>query len=221
MKKWMIGILVCLLLFVGAGALAQQMESMEFEEGTYFGYLTDGQPDGFGIYSFHDGGLHYGMFKDGVFSGYGCRIYPEGEASSIKLMGGFFEEGHINGEGVILYHDGRRLEGQFTNGLVVPDETQRSKDEYILYDGTPNQSDPNAAIYIGEVLAASPEVPHGYGMFSFPPLDSEGSDHPAFFVGKSVAGIGEDGVFVDVFLDTYWVTVFTDGQVGETIDMGN
>ncbi|MDR0928903.1 MAG: hypothetical protein LBM74_04220 [Oscillospiraceae bacterium] len=220
MKKWIAGALVCALMMMGAGALAQQMQPLEFEDGSYFGFLTDGQPEGFGMYTYKDGRLYYGMFKEGVFSGYGCCFFPEGQANSYRLMGGLFSNGRLNGEGVILFDDGSRLGGRFDNGVVVPDEAQKSKDEYILYVGSLTDKDTGRkAEYTGEMLAANPGMPHGVGVFSLSATDGWGN-HPSMYVGTSVEGICEDGVFVDIFLDTYWVTIITDGQAGETIDMG-
>ncbi|MDR0928904.1 MAG: hypothetical protein LBM74_04225 [Oscillospiraceae bacterium] len=216
MKKGIAGALLCILLLTGAGALAQtvMMDSVFFTEGAYEGFVTDGLPNGYGLYTGYDGKLCMGLFKDGKLSGYGYYFMDQSYNPSYLLMGGSFENFALHGEGVIVTIDGRRTAGQFINGQPVQGATQTSQGTYsAMVSGIPY----NGGTYVGEVLASAPAVPHGYGVFNMDYAVGSAAAHSLKFFGEMENGIPRNGMYVDIYSDSYWVTMVTDGVQGEAV----
>ena len=59
--------------------------TIDWEEGTYTGEVSNGVPNGQGTYTYLDGNKYVGEWKDGNFHGQGTETYPDGR----KYVGEF------------------------------------------------------------------------------------------------------------------------------------
>ncbi|MDR0896867.1 MAG: hypothetical protein LBN04_03320 [Oscillospiraceae bacterium] len=214
MKKWIAGALLCILLLGSAGALAQTvtLDSVYYSEGTYVGYVADGLPNGYGVFIFNTGANYSGMFKDGKISGYGIYFMDQVANTPYLLLAGVFENFEINGEGALLTTTGQRTAGQFVNSMPVQGATQTSRGEYTATSLTYN-----GATYGGEVLAANPSIPHGYGVLTMDYATGSADDCSQMFIGEVANGNPRNGVYLEVYSDEYWLWMVTDGELGEAV----
>jgi hypothetical protein len=211
MKKGLAGVLLCILLLGSAGALAQTvtMDTVFYSEGAYAGFVADGLPNGYGYFTGYDGTQCMGMFKDDMLSGYGIYIMDQSPDSPYLFSGGSYENYALNGEGALVYKDGRRTAGQFAHGQPVQGATQTSQGTYtittVLHNG---------GTYVGEVLSSAPAVPHGYGVLSIGYAVGSADAHTLMFIGEMDSGNPRSGVYVDIYADDYRLSMVTDGVQG-------
>ncbi len=95
------------------GKTAEEFRTIAFANGIYTGPVTDGHPEGNGVFHYNDESIYRGMFEDGVMSGPGELIWPDG-----RRMEGSFTGGLLNGRGTCAWADGSRYEGEFLNGRM-------------------------------------------------------------------------------------------------------
>ena len=69
--------------------------------------------DGFGKYTFNDGKIYEGEYKNGIKQGKGKFIYPGN-----KIYEGYFDKGLPDGEG-IYSENGKTFKVLFSQGKVV------------------------------------------------------------------------------------------------------
>ena len=87
--------------------------TIDWEEGTYTGEVSNGVPNGQGTYTYLDGNKYVGEWKDGNFHGQGTETYPDGskyvgEFKDGKLWKGteFDKDGNVTA----TFSDGVRTE---------------------------------------------------------------------------------------------------------------
>ncbi|MDR0928907.1 MAG: hypothetical protein LBM74_04240 [Oscillospiraceae bacterium] len=225
MKKWMIGVLACLLLgliiagvvlLTGGEPLA--LGQLTYEDGKYNGYLRDGKPEGFGARSYTDGSstmkaMYIGQYKAGEFSGQGFLLNYGDDEAEILLTAGIFKNGQLNGEGAILYKDGRRVAGTFKNGEIIAGKEQSSQNEYLMYASLYDSE----SLYMSEALASAPEIVHGYGVGitgDDPEVDHM-ADIDSFYVGTFEQGEMYNGILVMPEEDSYSIIQYKNGVPGK------
>ena len=67
--------------------------TIDWEEGTYTGEVSNNVPNGEGTYTFDDGDKYVGEFKDGLPNGQGSYTYPDGA----KYVGEWKDDNPWNG----------------------------------------------------------------------------------------------------------------------------
>lgn len=82
-----------------------------FKDGVYEGAWQNGQPEGDGIYRFHDGRRYEGAFRMGRMDGTGKMSYPDG-----RRVEGVFRNG-VEADVTLTYADGRIFEGAVRNAI--------------------------------------------------------------------------------------------------------
>lgn len=82
----------------------------KYTYGTYEGVLVDDQPNGFGKFTWNNGDIYMGQYKDGLWDGFG---YWEVKGKSKHL--GTFEHGEMVGFGITYFSNGDVYEGEFKN----------------------------------------------------------------------------------------------------------
>ncbi len=89
---------------------------------TYEGNYVNGKANGLGHF-YNDDGDHYeGHFKNGLRSGKGTYWYsPESELFKYE---GEWEAGREHGKGTLFYRDGKKVSGNFINGVLEENSTQ-------------------------------------------------------------------------------------------------
>ena len=64
----------------------------------YDGEFVDGEKEGFGVYSYHDGSRYEGNFDNGAPHGKGFEIWTDGDVYS-----GFYFNGMKHGDGILKW----------------------------------------------------------------------------------------------------------------------
>ncbi|HPH81402.1 MAG TPA: hypothetical protein PL185_02460 [Flavobacteriales bacterium] len=82
---------------------------------TYVGTMKHGNPNGKGKYIINNFGILQGDFVDGLLNGLGEAEYFNYGQKQI----GTFIKGVLNGQGEIIYTDGRKLKGNFSDGILL------------------------------------------------------------------------------------------------------
>jgi hypothetical protein len=121
------------LIFAGADAFAQCKGNCRngkgvytFKDGeVYNGTFKDGQFDGKGTYTYKSGAKYVGEFVAGKRHGQGTYTYPTGD-----IYTGDFVNGVPEGKGVYTFATGDRYEGEFKNG------ERNGQGVYIFASGT-------------------------------------------------------------------------------------
>ena len=94
----------------------------------YSGKWENDKMTGWGKYTFMDGKIHIGIFKDGLPNGAGLENYRNGD-----IYDGDFKNGARHGKGIMKYPDGAYYKGTFENGLPVGIGTEvfNNGDKYV------------------------------------------------------------------------------------------
>jgi len=79
----------------------------------YIGNFVNGVKSGKGIYLFPNGDIYEGNFVDDVRTGFGTYIWSNG-----NMYEGDFVDGEANGKGIFRFANGDILEGNFINGVI-------------------------------------------------------------------------------------------------------
>ena len=97
-------------------------------------FLSNESGEGFGKFTFPDGDMYEGEFKDWDMNGQGTYTWTNGdkyvgEHKNSKLHGhgeltksdgtkyvGEFKNGEVDGQGTYISHDGRKFEGEWKDG---------------------------------------------------------------------------------------------------------
>lgn len=90
------------------------VESFEYSDGLYTGYLNNGWPDGQGTHKMNNGTYQSGTWDNGRFLNGECIIYYKNGA----VFKGNKVNGEISGYGVYTYSDGTKEEGYYVNGEI-------------------------------------------------------------------------------------------------------
>lgn len=85
-------------------------EGISLPDGTFKGVLKDGKPS-WGTLTDLYGIIYEGEFQDGKIQGKGIMTFPEGQ----RYEGDFVNE-KFEGSGMYTWPNGNRYEGQFANG---------------------------------------------------------------------------------------------------------
>jgi len=72
---------------------------------------------GTGKYTWPDGEVHEGEFKDGMKHGRGKHTWPNGQ-----VYEGEYKDNKVNGQGTVTWPDGRVLKGVFADGEIKSSE---------------------------------------------------------------------------------------------------
>ena len=90
-------------------------EGISLPDGTFKGVLKDGKPS-WGTLTDLCGIIYEGEFQDGKIQGKGIMTFPEGQ----RYEGDFVNE-KFEGSGMYTWPNGNRYEGQFANGMKLYD----------------------------------------------------------------------------------------------------
>lgn len=90
--------------------------SIQLKDGIYEGEMAEDTRYGFGIFYYENGDKYEGEWKDDKPHGKGILMYRENEERERESYRGEFNDGEINGFGVMIWKNGTRYEGDFKNG---------------------------------------------------------------------------------------------------------
>ncbi|MBL10100.1 MAG: hypothetical protein CL402_06230 [Acidiferrobacteraceae bacterium] len=137
-------------------------ETLNLADGaTYIGEVSDGFPDGEGVWTLTDGTEYVGESKNGNWEGFGTMTDPDGPTYT-----GDWENDERTGQGVLSGKDNGRpmaLSGEFKNGLVNGQITEILPDGSIYVGGTARRAEAvckeghgtwtflNGSKYVGEL----------------------------------------------------------------------
>ena len=93
------------------------IDRIEMHNGVYVGNITANRLSGEGNFTFLDGTIYAGSWRDSVMSGDGICEYPD-----IGRYKGDFVDGRRSGEGTFTWNDGRVLTGTWKNDEVISGE---------------------------------------------------------------------------------------------------
>jgi len=79
-------------------------------EGVYEGMFVAGFKEGYGKMRYRNGCAFEGYWRRGLYKGQGTLVCPTG---GFKRYVGQWDDGKMNGKGIIYYRDGSKYEGQF------------------------------------------------------------------------------------------------------------
>lgn len=79
-----------------------------WDDGSYYGQLQNGIPNGYGKSTYMNGETYKGHWANGLMNGHGTYNWPDG-----KLYVGEWKNGHMNGQGLMIYSDGSTYSGEF------------------------------------------------------------------------------------------------------------
>ena len=135
------------------------VEDIDRKYGKYTGYVNEyNQPQGKGKYTYNNGDVYEGEFKDGNFNGKGKKTYADSSyedwsvyepADPRRVYEGEFKDNAYNGKGKLTYKNGDVYEGEFRKGL---------------FDGKGKKTYNNGDVYEGEFRY---DKPHGKGKFTY------------------------------------------------------
>lgn len=91
----------------------EENRNRAFSNGVYSGPLSEGKPEGEGLFRYNDESIYQGEFHGGVMSGHGQLSWPDG-----RRMEGLFTGGLLEGRGSCTWSDGSRYDGEFRNGRM-------------------------------------------------------------------------------------------------------
>ena len=87
--------------------------TIDWEEGTYTGEVSNGVPNGQGTYTYLDGNKYVGEWKDGNFHGQGTETYADG-----RKYVGEYEDDRKHGQGTYTESNGSKYVGEFKDGKL-------------------------------------------------------------------------------------------------------
>jgi cyanophycinase len=153
-----------------ADALAKKIDAVVVDPKFYKGDTnSQGNPHGFGIYSYVDGSIYEGQWEDGIKQGKGTWTYP----NSDKYVGDW-ANGHKHGFGIWTLSNSDRYEGQFFN------DARNGKGTY--YFGTGD-------LYVGDYVE---DIKEGFGEYrakvTTPCRDVATSGKYRYFAGDFYVG---------------------------------
>ena len=140
------------------------IEKVAFPDGTYEGQLSEGKPNGKGIFYYNNGDIYQGEFKEGLRHGKGIIKYSNG-----KIYNGDWENGIMEGKGFMKYTEAI-YEGEWKNGK----NEGKGKITIFLEEG-------KCDIYEGEWKNG---VKNGYGKYKF----HDGKEYVGDFVNNQLDG---------------------------------
>jgi hypothetical protein len=99
-------------------------EITHYIDGTFCGESKNGEPHGYGVFTWEDGAHYTGEWKCGLQDGFGVLLYPNGDSFI-----GDWRDGRRNGGGAEYYQNGDKYKSQWLNGKA------EGKGEYLFIDG--------------------------------------------------------------------------------------
>ena len=91
---------------------ATRTGSISYEHGKYEGEIVWDKPNGKGKFTYDDGSIYEGQFKDGCFNGFGIYKWTNGDHFE-----GMYKDDVRNGEGKYYYSNGDTFIGKYKNDL--------------------------------------------------------------------------------------------------------
>jgi hypothetical protein len=158
------------LLLLTSTALAGEYGTEANDNGEYFGWLTDGEFNGYGMMRYaiddmYNDSMYFGMYTNSVQNGFGVWIYTDDalveNTKYTRHSSGMFNNGDLYSGAVMdvaKNGDVIRTEGEWKNGKAVEGSSTKTINEYDWKDFVIT----NSVFYIGEVKYET-EIPHGYG----------------------------------------------------------
>ena len=143
-------------------------DKLVLEAGTLYGCISGNCINGQGTYTFQNGDIYVGEFKDEKINGLGTCTFQNGD----KYVG-YFKDGLFHGNGKLFINDGSIYDGDFKNGKYSGKGTYTFPDGakyngYFLdyqFNGLGTLTSPNGQVYEG---AFKNDKYNGYGVLSFP-----------------------------------------------------
>lgn len=102
---------------------ATRIGSILYKQGKYEGEIVWDKPNGKGKFTYNDGSIYEGQFKDGCFSGFGIYKWTNGDHFE-----GMYKDDVRNGEGKYYYSDGDVVECNYEN------DKRHGPYKYYFYD---------------------------------------------------------------------------------------
>ncbi len=100
-----------------------------WDDGSYYGQLGNGVPNGLGTGTYVNGETYTGQWSNGYMNGHGTYRWPDS-----KLYVGNWQNGHMNGQGMMIYGDGSTYSGEFYQDRPTGNGTSCSDKIRVIYN---------------------------------------------------------------------------------------
>jgi len=176
----------------------------------YSGDLVDGLFEGNGKQYWLNGNYYEGEFKKGVYNGFGKLATQE------FTYEGFFSDGLMNGEGILIFSTGDTMYGLFKNGYMngmgkIEYQNGDIYEGYIadnIRDGAGNYMKNNGDIYVGNFER---DMFNGWGTY----YELNGNYYIGEFLDNQFHGNGKYVSKESLFRDIIYEGVFVNGKLPE------